>query len=326
MYQHADWIRGHGVEFWLPEGWGGLETFYEDFSLGGFRMHLYGCTATHKVWGRTVLGSAAEFDTDPSRAYFELMERILTIDSLGGADSDTGSRVEPRSWRPAISNGYAIQSTMERASQAAHWELIERDRVLRSWFGLIRPREIPCLPALYKIDRLEEKYNFFCFEFPNFEDPQKEVHVAGVFGFPRDAELPVVYGFGAEESLPSAKGKAVGELLQKLGFVLSESWRESLNLEPRPDPSFHSDFFLSDRGREPLQSWLFGSKTLGLKKTPISLARNPKLQIRSSISSPSPLVLVQASQEGRLPLHFGMGGYDDLFGCKLGEQGVHPIA
>src|SRR5262249_212328 len=107
--------------------------------------------------GEEITGSAAAMNDDESpatRAYFELLERVSTIEALDdprdvvklrcklaepiGYATKTSVFPEsdsPNTWRYARSNGIAIYEGWIHAARRAWLELLERDRILRAWYG-----------------------------------------------------------------------------------------------------------------------------------------------------------------------------------------------
>src|SRR6202042_414850 len=96
-----------------------------------------------------------------ARSYFELLERISTMEALRSRHDGYDLRTpdgrpaghttatlafpesdDPSRWRYARSNGVALHADWSTACTRASWELAERDRVLRAWYGETRPQRI----------------------------------------------------------------------------------------------------------------------------------------------------------------------------------------
>src|ERR1041384_2556811 len=186
----------------------------------------------------------------------ELVERLSMLVSMRSKEPITlreadGTRVglapsshvfpespEPFSWKWARSKGVAIAPTWEEAATRARWELIERDRVLRSFYGDIMPRRLPSeferMPTA-----LKRRYTFqaYAFDAPRDGAPP----VAALFGFPRGND-PLVYGFGGRATLNDAVAVAVGECFQRLGFLFGEAVPDE-SPSPSPTADFHQEYF-----------------------------------------------------------------------------------
>lgn len=255
----------------LPGGSGAPSLFAEGASILGSTIHLAGVTSEH---GKEVIyGSAAALHELPlDRAYFELLERLSVLVAM--ADPDTGFPVRgsqgnrlgeisgvrlfatpPGSqWRAARSNGVAIGPSWTSACQRAHWELLERDRVLRSWYGGFVPVPIAdaALLSLFPA-RTVQVYHVQAYDLGS----DCEGVVAGVFAFPRDGEYPLGFGFAARASRPAAVAAAASECVQRLGFL----WGEPIptaDPEVAPSPDYHQEFYLVPANHAVLREWLGG--------------------------------------------------------------------
>src|SRR5262249_9135044 len=113
--------------------------------------------------GDEATGAAAELSKLPvERSYFELIERMCTLDALRSTREVYELRTlqdrsvaeipraklfpesdEPARWRYARSNGVALHVDWTRACEHAFWELVERDRILRAWCGELAPQCVP---------------------------------------------------------------------------------------------------------------------------------------------------------------------------------------
>src|SRR4051794_40550632 len=197
----------------LAEQWGEPNMFVDATCVCGVLIHVAGLSARRDA-GEIAIGSAGDLLESPlSRAYFELLERtsiVTMFEADGGylpARSASGAGRErvgidalvpttrdPHRWRYAKSNGVAAGCTWQEACARAEWELVERDRVLRSWYG-----ELPAIRMELAPAKMPSAWNtVYSFEAYLFGDSARSnVEVAGVFGFPRRPDAPLVYGFGA---------------------------------------------------------------------------------------------------------------------------------
>lgn len=261
----------------LPEGWA-VPTFVEDVVVvERLALHRSGVVSSGPD-GVEVTGSAASVQGSCcARSYFELLERVSTLESMkdgGLRQLWTRDRVrageasaaetfpvsdEPSRWRYAKSNGVALHVDWSTACYRALCELVERDRVLRSWYGETRPRRL-AREELGLALATSESYEVRAYEFlaPSADALcGDELAVAGVFGFPRRGGVPFVSGYGARANLPSALAAALGEALQMLAFVSGE---EIPAQEParEPTPLAHLDHLLWPERHELLKGWLEG--------------------------------------------------------------------
>ena len=316
----------------LPKGWSRPELFEDRLELNGITLELRGLHSQNES-GQIVTGSAVERDLVPlNRAFFELVERVSIVEAeasvkqkypaLDITESPLGVRShthvfpenpEPELWRLSRSNGVAIHTDWKRACEAASFELIERDRLLRSWFGEFSPK--PWSGST--MPRALEKY--YDFEYYLFHSPagERDVVAAGVFGFPKEAGLGRVYGSAARATAPEAFEAASRECLQGLGFM----WKEALpKTAPAfsPTSDFHQESFLLESGLVRIRHWLQGGHTL-LRGIP---AKN---QFEFFDLTPptlrGKLCVVKAVDSTIIPLIFGKAP-----GRELDNRWLHPFA
>jgi hypothetical protein len=253
----------------LPAHWSFGDRFLETTSIADVRLYAVGLEA-HGPARAGALGAAAESGAYPvERAFFELLERVSIVDAKGR--SAFAARAEggelrgrmatasvfppdkrPERFRSALSNGVALHDTWTAACEAARLELIERDRVLRSFRGECRALRIDARAALSRA--LRPHYEVQVYEFA--AGTRAPVHrVAGAFFFPRTGAAPLVYGFGAAGELNAALAKAEREALQRLAFL----WGEALPKAPpapAPAPDYHQDYYLYASHHGVLVEWL----------------------------------------------------------------------
>ncbi len=329
-------------EFPLGSAWGDVVVFTDAASINGIDIHLAAIAAT-TAGGETVTGSAGDFCESPaSRAYFELLERVsivrsetliwaLPIKTSTGrecaqvrSDLIAPKSRHPDRWRYSRSNGVALGSSWAAACNRAEWELTERDRVLRSWYGEIPPLRVGLPPAALA-PALEACYAFESYLFG--PPATSNVEVAGVFGFPKWDEAPFVCGFGARPVLEDAIGAALGECMQRLGFL----WGEEIPSE-RPEmsvtPDFHQEFFLWPGARDRVREWLQG----GHQKFGVQLPSRPTgcrgerlfLDVTPEGIAPR-LFVAKAIPQGEMRLAFGEG-HPDIHEELPEPLWVHPVA
>lgn len=257
----------------LPDGWTPAECLEDSVVVDGVELFRAGWASTSRT-GLEVTGSAADREPESRRrAHFELLERIATVEAIEQVQSHlsifdvdkevvgTTSRSEafpeseqPERWRFARSNGVALHRGWEAACDHARAELVERDRVLRSWYGGAAPILVEVPPALATAG----SYDWQAFVVPASEAGWcVDVVVAGVVGFPKRGERPLVMGYGAAKDHASALAKAEREALQSLAFL----WDESVPSAPPPlTPSAlgHLEWWLYPGHHELLRRWLAG--------------------------------------------------------------------
>ncbi len=330
-------------EFPLPDGWSKPEFFTEDFQLGSLRLQLVGFASTRIATGEEVTGSSAALHKETERAYYELLERCLIVDCaynsqlsfpiLNTEGQPTGKMLSHSEiflpdtnlnlWKHSKSNGIAVHKNFQEASIRAYFEMAERDQVLRSWFGEVLPQALDTkyfsLPGLKE---LEENYQVtsYSFQDPNRPEPAK---VVGTFGFPKQGNLPLIFGFGASFDFATATAHALGECFQRLGFIFDEEFAptpEHISLDPSAD--FHLNWFLRSSSHSLIRQWLAGKN----KKSPRAATKLGLVQYVELTKTPGKISLVKALQPGRLPLRFGRG-YEEFYPhlSEL-EQAIHPIS
>jgi ribosomal protein S12 methylthiotransferase accessory factor YcaO len=262
----------------LPASWEPPEPFFETLALGESVLHLAGL-ATASLRGERPTGSAASA-SDPNeataRAYFELVERTALLDAAAEAPREldlldrrqrrigriAGAEAFPISpaperWRPSRSNGVAAHGTWEAACDGAWAELVERDRVLRSWYG-----ELAFAPAAASLQAgavppgLAPLTTWSARVLPAAPGVLgDDLTVAVVAGFPKSDDVPLTIGFGAARNAEGATRAAAAEAVQRLGFLLGESIPETAP-EPSPTPDYHQEFFLHAGAHPLLRAWL----------------------------------------------------------------------
>ena len=327
----------------LMNGWEAPTLFQETTSVNGLRIHLVGLAA-RATDSEMAIGSAGALECAPlARAYFELLERASIVTSMRdptasvvlkdahGAQRSIVTVAElfpastaPQSWSYSRSNGVAIASNWKDACDRALWELIERDRVLRSWYGAIVPEKID-FPAGFLPPHLSEIYDVEAFSFGAAN--ALDVQVVAVFGFPRVEGAPLIGGLGARPTAQGALEAAWGECLQRLGFLWGE---EVPSDEPAfaATPDFHQETFLWPGKHATLRAWLSGahSRFDGCLKEPISTARGSRL---FADLTPAVLegraVVAKAIAQSEVPLTFGCG-HPLVERASPEELRVHPVA
>jgi len=258
--------------FPLPPGWTFQEAFMQEATVGSLTLFMVGLVASGG--DRNAMGSSTQADGYPvNRAYFELLERIsiyeahqhdrvLAVRDAAGdiVGQRAAARVFPRDvserLRLSLSNGVALHSSWQDACSSALHELIERDRVLRSFAGEFAPARLE-LPESKLARATAEQFETVAYEIGQ-RDPAPRHRTALWFMMPQEISLPLTYGFGTAETLEAALARAEREAMQRLAFL----WGEELpgaQVEPTPTPDFHQEYYLYPPNHARLTEWLAGA-------------------------------------------------------------------
>jgi hypothetical protein len=287
--------------------------------------------------GVEVTGSAAQLGEPPlDRALYELCERAAVVEGMEPAttplrharDSEAAfpSSPAPERWVHSRSNGVAFHTDLDEARRRALWELVERDRVLRAWYGELVPARTE-LPGHLPLMQVCSQYALEAYLLPS-RDPAghcADVRVAAVLGFPRGASLPLLIGFAARPRAGEALEAAASEALQRLAFVWGEPLPEAAPVVA-PSPHTHLDWFLHPPHHRLLREWLAGAHArygADWQGTPFS-GPVTYLDLTPPWLRGSGWV-VKAQCPGAVPLTFGCGP-DRLAGHLPDHLRVHPIA
>ncbi|HET6332238.1 MAG TPA: YcaO-like family protein [Polyangiales bacterium] len=321
------------------------EVFLQRVNVGDLQLCMVGLVAS-TPGSATVTGAAADESGFPvDRAYFELIERLsiflarsssspLVIRDRAGTQkgSRTPSQVFPADKKPevqrvSLSNGVALHTSWQRACDAAQAELIERDRVLRSFAGEYAPVLVPDAdPQL--AHSLRDDYEVSAYAFGPKRKQLKHV-AAGLFLFPLRESAPLVYGFGADASAVSALASAKREALQRLAFL----WGEPLPAEPpppQPVPDYHQEYYLYPAHHAILRDWLAGKRRPAATKTDRTTKADETNSSFDAATSfvdltiqglAGALVVAKAIARGAAVLRFGLGSAASRAGAP-----PHPIA
>jgi hypothetical protein len=327
----------------LDARWGEPTVFVETTDVAGVQIHVAGIYVRDQQ-GDVATGSAGDLVESPlDRAYFELLERASILAMSGvqvrrlptrsasglqrehvDMDLVAPANVDSARWRYSKSNGVAVAQTWDEACSRAQWELIERDRILRSWYGELVPVRAVLPPGLLPTE-LCTVYSFEAYLFPDPND--SDVDVAGVFAFPKRDDAPLLYGFGARPSSRHALVVALGECIQRLGFL----WGEDIPVEQpdrSPTPDFHQEFFLWRGSHDGLRDWLKGRhKELGveLHRSKTAPGRERRFVDLTPPELSLKLFVAKALAESEIPLVFG-DGHPAVAGELPDNLRVHPVS
>lgn len=305
----------------LPRGCALTDQFIERARVGELTLSMVGLVASAP--GRAhVTGSAAGCDGYPvDRAYFELLERtsllhararaaplrIMTgageLQHVVAAEQVFPSDAHAAEQRVSLSNGVALHVRWSAACDAALCELIERDRVLRSFAGHFPPRAVRVRDSAL-VRALRGWYRVEAYRF----DPVRPglTHTAvGVFLFPHRLALPLAYGFAAAREREDALRAATREALQRLAFL----WGEALPdrpPDPTPTPDYHQDFWLYPPHQRELRAWLAGrGRSVKSASTPAFDGEAVTFADITPRGLQARVCVVRAIARRALPLRFG---------------------
>lgn len=243
----------------------------QEASVGALTLFMVGLVAGTSA--QNAMGSATQADGYPvERAYFELLERISIYEArqservlevrdaqgtlLGQRPASAVFPADPSPQvRFALSNGVALHASWADACSSALHELIERDRILRSFAGELAPVRLN-VPEGQLARATAEHYEAAAYEIGQ-RKPAPRHRTALWFLMPRESQHPITYGFGTDTSLDGALFRAEREAMQRLAFL----WGEELPSEQpelAPTPDFHQEYYLHPANHSHLSEWLAG--------------------------------------------------------------------
>lgn len=315
--------------FRLPDGWSAIEAVEDEVVADGVAIRRAGLAARAPS-GEEIVGAAAEPDGSPAaRARYELFERAALLDALADRSrpvplrDERGDVVgettvgalfpespEPSRWRFARSNGVALHAGFRAAAERARFELVERDRVLRAWYGEVAPERLEAPVARFAS---AASYELTAHELPTRGARwDAGVRAVMVVAFPRSSSAPLCLGYGARATLADALAAAIAEATQQLAFL----WGEAIPTarpEPAPHPAFHLEQLLWPAHHAALRAFLDGAhRAFRPGKVPFDDAPVTYADLTPSWL-PDGLRVVRASCAAALPLAFG----DAPFGSHL---------
>lgn len=326
----------------LPNDYELQDPFVDHLRLGPLELGMAGLIAMDLRSGQETIGAAAgPGDVPIQRAYFELLERTYTLHArdqgrrfvevdehgraIGELDhhavfGDEGA-IAPHATR-SFTNGVALHRSPVAACRNARSELIERDQLLRAWYGFCDVTAVR-VPEGSFYDWAQEHYDVRACRFGGDVSPW--AYSAGILAYPyRATQAPLLFASGGGQSLQEALARSERELLQRLAFL----WGEDIPREaptPTSTVDYHQAYHLVPRNHGFLQSF-FG---LGHRRF-CEQAPPPQLQAHSirfadlrTPGFPESLCLVRAISSDALPVLFG---HDQLTAQLPAALQVHPIS
>lgn len=328
----------------LPEGWSTPEVVADVVVADGVRIHRAGIASVAPT-GEEVTGAAADESGSPAaRGFYELLERAAVLEALrtkrpryelrtldGDVAGECSERElfpesdDPTRWRFARSNGVALFDDWTSAARRARWELVERDRLLRSWYGEIAPRQLELDLTATPI-AATESYDWCAHAFDAPGDAEtSDVNVVGVFGFPRRVGVPLVLGYGARGTEREALDAATREALQLLAFL----WGEPVTNEAPPvgpTAMHHLERFQFAGHHHLLRRWLAGTHLVH-GRTAAPRTSSSDTAVRFVDLTPDWLTgrmfVAKAYCPASMPLAFGEAPHASHLPA---EMRIHPIA
>ena len=306
----------------LAPGWSITERVDERIEIQGVELWRAALSA-ESTWGEVVTGAAADVDGRAmERATFELLERATMMEAMRRGpetfvvrssdgtvrgslrrESVFAESDDPQRWQPSRSNGVALGTDWASACRSALLELVERDRLLRSWRGEGMPEQVALdAPLLSSIPG----YAWQAYRLPMQGGWSAAYETAIVIGFPTRGGVPLVRGSAADETLKLALRRAVRECLQGLAFL----WGEDIPNEPPPSsptPLYHLDHYLWPGAHAGLRQWLAGAHTqLAASASPEADATVEWVELTPA-GAQARFRVAQARCQAALPLFFGDG-------------------
>lgn len=288
-----------------------------------------------------ILAGAADIDTPPVlRAYMELQERISLQMGRWGEDEEVtllnseGKQAgnmqasdvfettpDPERWQGVGSNGMACHSSFKQAATAGRKELIERERLLRSWYGEWNPELISEPPGEVPdfFSAADGEYDFTLFSLDPPLASSREINVTGIFGFPReDSSWNFTLGFGAGFTRQEAFSKAAVEMLQSVMQIRDDydsspedKHRDPEDVEVDTTTDYHTRYYHTKKGMERLRRWVTEGHPDVIQDRFDPLNEQELTYVDMTPNDlQGNLWIVKALAPGGVPLYFGRGHPD----------------
>lgn len=328
----------------LPESWSAPEAALDVVTVDGTAIRRAGVLSTSPQ-GEAITGSAAGTDASvEARSWYELLERVACVEAaratkksytLSTFDGRTlgaapGASLFPEAvaeagFRYARSNGVALHASRAAACERAYWELVERDRILRAWYGETRPLPLRIERPRALIETLTTHAVLLReLPAPHGDAWSAGLHTIAAFAFPRSSDQTLAFGYAARPSLAEAADAACAEALQMLAFLFGEPIPEPPPLAG-PSAMAHLDHWLWPAHHERLRAWLEDGHTRLARS---SIPRTREHPVVFADITPTwlggGLCVIKAASPFAKPLAFGAAS---PFVAHLPpELRVHPIA
>lgn len=309
------------------KNWKLIDQYADKILVDQFSISLAGF-ACENDQGIVLSGSAGGNDHIKDRAFYELLERLsifefhhLSNEELLALKDQNGINLcvqtkkelipqsENSNWRFAISNGVAIHQDFEKASNHAMRELLERDAILASWYGLTSPKKVACSNQVFPKSYHLEFYQF---------ETLNGYYSAMCLARPLVESAPLLYGFSCASSFEIACNKAQEELIQRIGFLFNEVGETELRFEPTA--LFLQEYYLRKENHHKIYDWLEGKHgAIGRASRDATICF-----IDLTPQSLENLTVVKALSDETIPLIFGQDY--SIRGIKIKKEWeFHPV-
>lgn len=242
------------------KNWDQPEFYRDSILVDSLRIELNLAISKNPQTGDSVTALVSDLSaTDAKRyAYFELLKKISILQLMPQVHRLQTKNNAKKMIDFYLKNGVAIHFRKARACENAKLELIERDRVLRSWFGQCKPTMISGVASSFD-HKISNIYSISYYTIKlNPSDPYTTI---GYFGFPKDPDLhPLFFGFGSATALEAACKKASHAAIQNLG----RAWNKQSSSQPSPlDPTSQQqqEYFLLPSNHQKIKDWLDGKSS-----------------------------------------------------------------
>lgn len=306
--------------------WKLIDQYLDTVVIDGTCIQLAGF-ACENDQGQILSGSAGGNQQVDQRAYFELIERLAVFEGQQNyvqfaIKNTRGKVIEQRKkediflqshhpeWRYALSSGVAFHQNFEMASHHAQKELLERDAVLASWYGLSMPKK-----AVITNQPFPQCYHLELYQFETLNDFVTTMTIAR----PIDGKSPLLYGFGCDRSLEAAEKKSTEELIQRIGFLYNEEREENMPFEP--SALYLQEYYLNPKNHHRLDDWLMGKHFSGIKRS----RQNAEIYfVELTPKEFTNACVLKAISQQTIPLIFGKGY--EIEGVSIhAEHYLHPV-
>lgn len=264
--------------------------FFEEL---GLKLNISG-VAVQIHNGPEVFASSSSIESSALElAAYECLERYIVLKDKKVESSD-------KSFALSVSNGVAIHTSTEYAKLYAHYELFERHEILKSWYFNTPIEEVPIDLQEHFPKEMISKYKFRIINFST----DVRLKVIGVFAFPYETGLNLVYGFGCGNDLQTAFAKAKKEFFTRFGFLWDQSPSDDSDKESICTSFFHQDFYLKRENHSILWSWL--SPQSSQKNSNLNpLAQNISYIDLTPEAWKRDFSVIRAISDNMIPLFFG---------------------
>ena len=299
-----------------------IENFHEIEKIDDAEVELSG-VAYKAPCGKILSGSAGSLVNSSKklstkdRAFFEFLERASVFEHTQKSETPQGE-----TWKSSISNGVAIHTSEKEATASAYYEVIERDRVLRSWYTNEQPELRDDLLDI-ETSKLFHSYEFHTYRVPSHPG-DLFLSFNCIMTVARHIKNNIyILGFGVADDDQQASRKSLNETIQRIGFLHGEVMTGEIDFSP--SALYHQDFYLKPENSMLIENWLEGKNPVQVDLPPLyEFEEMSKIDITPrELAGHFHVIKVTSSQ--RVPLIFGKD-YKILNSHIPASLEVHPIA